>query len=645
MRNQSKTIISLLLLGFAGGVLGQGVFILRDHCTRLESSLTNDFRVLVFLKHGTSEGRRKIAQEHLLALPQTEDVVYVSPKDGLNRIEAEDPGFSDTVALLGENPLPHAFEAELSEAALSDLGAWVSSAQKIKEVADIRYKTLQAGAILQIRFYAHFLNLLLCFVFAAWAVAVAGLLWQSRQSGRSVLQMLGDEEAIAARCLYCGGGTAIGMLLASLIALPARSEMFSAIPGLGWELLLLAVSASVGAMLLPVISAFGGARGSSTGGARSSARLGAAVLAAVLMMPHTYAAAQTVRGKQKELSTVKSRLKAKQKEYRKSKKLESTLRDNLKKLKRREDRSQGQLRRLKKRSEKKEKEWRKFGKRLEALQTTRDAGLNALSTEVEEYRRDQADGSAMYGRSDLWKDAYRRAAIGEKTVYLARLGAFQSQVQTKHVAAQNEGRVLRARTSRTLSDLLGQRERVKRVSHEYSDVRKRVKMTRDEVRKLEENAKAIAALIKKLRKRAKKPYKATGKGPAFAKNSLAWPAAGPVLSTFGKKRVKELKTWVINNGIEIGAAKGSTVKAVASGEVIYAGLFRSYGRVVIVEHGKGFVSIYGQLGAMSRKTGERVSRGAPLGAAGAGDDGKGLLYLELRQGSDALNPLTWLKKR
>jgi septal ring factor EnvC (AmiA/AmiB activator) len=645
MRTQSKTKFFLLLLGLAGGVLGQGLLVLRDHCVRMEGALVDDFRVLVFLKRDTPDSRRKVAEERLLALPQTKGVIYVSPKEGLARIESDDPGFTATVALLGENPLPQAFEAELSPEALSELEHWVSAAGEIAEVADVRYKLLQADAILQVRFYAFFLTLILCFSLTAWAAVCVGLSLHARSSGRSVLRLLGGEDEVLFRSGYCSGGALIGMAAASALAYPAGSETLSAVPALGWEMLLLCVAAAAGAMFGPALSALEGVRGAGTSGMRSGSRLVAAALAAALLLPGAPLFAQTVKKKQKELSQVKTRLRSKQKEYEKSKRLEQKLSRDLKQLKLREDRAQGQLRRLEGRREKKEEEYRALGERLDALKSARESGLVALSHEVEEYRRDRSEDSEVYGRSDLWKYAYRRGAIGEKTIYLAQLGTYESRVQSSHVAAQNEGRILRARTTRTLSELLGQRQRATRVKREYASVRKRVAMTREEIAQLEENAKAIAALIKKLSRRTAKPYKSAGSAPSFAQHSLPWPSDGPVLTTFGKKRVPELNTWVINNGIEIGPPSGSAVKAVAAGEVIYAGVFRSYGQVVILDHGEGFVSIYGQLGRISRKTGERVSRASTLGEAGSGEGAQGLLYLEFRQGADALNPVTWLMKR
>ena len=86
-------------------------------------------------------------------------------------------------------------------------------------------------------------------------------------------------------------------------------------------------------------------------------------------------------------------------------------------------------------------------------------------------------------------------------------------------------------------------------------------------------------------------------------------------------------------------APGAPVKAVAAGKVIFAGPFRSYGRVIIVDHGAGFFSVYGGLGEMEKDKGDAARKGETLARAG------GRLYLELRRGADALDPLAWLEKR
>ena len=147
--------------------------------------------------------------------------------------------------------------------------------------------------------------------------------------------------------------------------------------------------------------------------------------------------------------------------------------------------------------------------------------------------------------------------------------------------------------------------------------------------------------MRDLEKRESKTTQATFKAePSVRPKTLPWPVSGRVVTSFGKKRVEELGTWTIHNGIEIAADAGTQVRPVLSGEVIYSGPFRSYGNVVIVNHGGGFYSIYGHLAGPLQPKGAKARPEVALGAVASGE---GRLYLELRQAGRALDPVKWLK--
>ena len=83
--------------------------------------------------------------------------------------------------------------------------------------------------------------------------------------------------------------------------------------------------------------------------------------------------------------------------------------------------------------------------------------------------------------------------------------------------------------------------------------------------------------------------------------------------------------------------------------MIYAGPFRSYGNVVIMDHGKGFFTIYGFLREISVSVGDKVEQLGQVGKVGkdtqsSSGTGKNALYFEIRQGTTAVDPLDWLKK-
>ncbi len=169
----------------------------------------------------------------------------------------------------------------------------------------------------------------------------------------------------------------------------------------------------------------------------------------------------------------------------------------------------------------------------------------------------------------------------------------------------------------------------------------------EEIKTLNESAKAMQNLIKKLSETNKqKPKETVIRTPssgAKRKKSLPWPVEGKVAVKFGKSKHPELDTYVISNGIKIKAADFSEVKSVDSGQVVFTGEFRSYGKVVIIDHRDSYFSVYGQLGQILVKDDQKVSRGTVL--AKLGKSGESILYFEIRQDNSPDDPLLWLKAK
>ncbi|MBO7238301.1 MAG: peptidoglycan DD-metalloendopeptidase family protein [Elusimicrobiaceae bacterium] len=190
--------------------------------------------------------------------------------------------------------------------------------------------------------------------------------------------------------------------------------------------------------------------------------------------------------------------------------------------------------------------------------------------------------------------------------------------------------------------------------------KQKTQVIRKELDELNKSARALDDLLARFEKQRKAAAdkKAQGNvaqtGPTsiakidVPRHSLPWPVKGQVISKFGKEYRKDLNTYIFRDGIKIAARNGEAVKCVAAGEVIYAGPFRSYGNVVIVEHGKGFFSIYGFLSKINVAVGDKLTTGGVLGAAGvdtqqSSGTGRYAVYFETRQGTTAVDPLDWLE--
>ncbi|MTH45520.1 murein hydrolase activator EnvC [Escherichia alba] len=118
-----------------------------------------------------------------------------------------------------------------------------------------------------------------------------------------------------------------------------------------------------------------------------------------------------------------------------------------------------------------------------------------------------------------------------------------------------------------------------------------------------------------------------------------WPVRGPTLHRYGEQLQGELR-W---KGMVIGASEGTEVRAIADGRVILADWLQGYGLVVVVEHGKGDMSLYGYNQSALVSVGTQVRAGQPIALVGSsGGQGRPSLYFEIRRQGQAVNPQPWL---
>ena len=123
------------------------------------------------------------------------------------------------------------------------------------------------------------------------------------------------------------------------------------------------------------------------------------------------------------------------------------------------------------------------------------------------------------------------------------------------------------------------------------------------------------------------------------KGKLRLPVRGELVNRFGSNRVDTGLSW---KGLFIRAPEGSEVKSVASGLVVFADWMRGFGNLIIVDHGSGFMSLYGNNQTVLKQVGENVSAGEHIAAVGntGGNESNGLYY-ELRRQSKPFDPLSW----
>ena len=113
------------------------------------------------------------------------------------------------------------------------------------------------------------------------------------------------------------------------------------------------------------------------------------------------------------------------------------------------------------------------------------------------------------------------------------------------------------------------------------------------------------------------------------------PVVGRVVTGLGELS----DAGVRSRGLTIASAKEAQVVAPAAGRIAFAGPFRGYGTIVIIDHGGGWTSLISGLGGVSARVGERVAQGAPIGATGSGDDPRITIELRRRDRAIDMTPL------
>jgi len=158
---------------------------------------------------------------------------------------------------------------------------------------------------------------------------------------------------------------------------------------------------------------------------------------------------------------------------------------------------------------------------------------------------------------------------------------------------------------------------------------------------LQEDEKALREAIEAARiaaERAAEAAQISLDGLAKLKGKLSAPVEGRVRKLFGNRRQGQVR-W---KGIIIDGEEGDAVKSIASGKVLYADWLRGFGLVAIVDHGEGYMSVYGHNQALLKQAGDDVRRGENLALVGrSGGQTSPNLYFEIRHKGKALNPTAW----
>jgi len=247
---------------------------------------------------------------------------------------------------------------------------------------------------------------------------------------------------------------------------------------------------------------------------------------------------------------------------------------------------------------------------------------------------------AEFGRMLTYYGYFGRAraeridSIRDKLEHLALL--------REKIAAEGQRlKDLEARQEQELAALKGaQQQRTQAVAAIDSQIKTRG----GEIKRLESQARSLEKLIADLRKALQSVPVAKQAPFEPLRGKLPWPVQqGKVLARFGQPRAGGSLKW---QGMLIGTDRGSRVRAPFAGRVAYADWLPGMGLMIVLDHGGGYLSLYGHNEEVFKKVGDPVAAGDVIGAVGdTGGHNQPALYFEVRRGREPVNPENWLQRR
>lgn len=235
---------------------------------------------------------------------------------------------------------------------------------------------------------------------------------------------------------------------------------------------------------------------------------------------------------------------------------------------------------------------------------------------------------------------------------LERLHQLTRETETK----QAELSKIRIEQDRQRQQLLAQQQVKKKL---VTQLAKQIGQQRGELSRLQRNERQLTQLIERLARQRKAAPRKAAPAPSAARNStvpdasvagisftqlkgkLQLPVRGELTGRFGDLRQDSGAPW---RGVFIRTAPSQEVRAIASGRVVFADWLRGFGNLLIVDHGNGYMSLYGNNESLFKRTGEDIRAGDVIASTGnSGGNPETGLYFEIRYQSRPFNPLDWCK--
>ncbi|MDD2091885.1 murein hydrolase activator EnvC [Pseudomonas guariconensis] len=279
--------------------------------------------------------------------------------------------------------------------------------------------------------------------------------------------------------------------------------------------------------------------------------------------------------------------------------------------------------------------------RLEQLRTFNET-LRQLANVEQDISRQQAQLLAQRGNLDSRRQELE-AVRNERRQVLAKLNT-DMQARDQKLQSRQQDQAELTKVLKTIEETLARQAR------EAEEARKKALLAQQQAEEQRRQQQALAANEEEAPKKARTTLgplvssEGASYGGAFsaARGKLPWPVNGRLLARFGDARGGDDRAkW---DGVMIGANPGTQVRAVHGGRVVFADWLRGAGLLVILDHGNGYLSLYGHNQSLLKRAGDIVKAGEAISTVGdsGGQDSSGL-YFAIRQQGRPTDPSQWCR--
>lgn len=219
---------------------------------------------------------------------------------------------------------------------------------------------------------------------------------------------------------------------------------------------------------------------------------------------------------------------------------------------------------------------------------------------------------------------------------LERLAVIAEEINTNILDLEKLRQTQETQKQQQVSFKQQQQQALNSLKQEYSSNNQRLSKLRRDEQELQKLLNQLEQTLKDF-----SPPQ-TLQGLAAFKRKLNWPVTGRVLHRFGTAKLNSPLRW---NGILISGKEGREVQSIQQGRVVFADWLRGFGLMTIIDHGKGYLSLYGHNQTLLKTAGDFVEAGEPIATIGqSGGSAQSGLYFEIRYQGKPQNPLRWIKQ-